>query len=441
MVFSSLAFLCLFLPIFLALYYAFPKLRTVTLAACSLFFYAYGEPRWILALLFSGAAGYGCALFIERFRGSRRAKGALLLSLLWNLGLLCRLKFTGLALPLGVSFYTFRMISYTVDVYRGNAAPSRSPVKFLAYVTMFPLIISGPIARYADLEGDFGGRRLNARLFADGVTRFCVGLAKKVLLADAARRALGVLFYPNAKWSFLGSWLGVAFFAFQLYFDFSGYSDMAIGLGKMLGFEFKENFNYPYIADSITDYWRRWHISLSSFFRDYVYIPLGGNRRHQIFNLLAVWVLTGLWHGTGWNFVLWGLYNAAILIAEKYILKSVLEKLPAALRHVYALILILFSRGLFYFTDAARLTAFVKAAVGVGVPLYDFRVQSVFLSNVFLLAALVIGATPLTARLAARLRGRRLSAVLEPVCNVVLLALCFTAIVGQTYSPFLYAQF
>jgi alginate O-acetyltransferase complex protein AlgI len=347
-----------------------------------------------------------------------------------------------LGLPLGLSFYTFRSVSYTVDVYRGTVRGERSPLKFMCYVTMFPQLIAGPIVRYADIAAELGARRLDRARFSSGVTRFCVGLAKKVMLANAAARAVDILFYKSAKGTVLGSWLGIVFFTFQIYFDFSGYSDMAIGLGRMLGFDFKENFNYPYAATSITDFWRRWHISLSSFFRDYVYIPLGGNRRRQVINLLVVWLLTGLWHGASLNFILWGLYYAALLIIEKFALKNVLRKLPDALQRVYALAFIVVGWGIFYFTDITALGAFFKSAFGVGAALYDFRAWSALTSNVFLLVVLILASTPLPKLAMERLRqNTRLAAVIEPVGSAALLAICFTMLVGSSYSPFLYFKF
>ncbi|MDR1065012.1 MAG: MBOAT family protein [Oscillospiraceae bacterium] len=455
MVFSSLTFLCLFLPVFLAVYFAVPRLRTVTLVAFSLVFYAFGEPVWVLALLFSSAVDYVNGLILAKYQSPGARKAALLSSLIINLGMLAAFKYSGFiieninalfgaelpapsfSLPLGISFYTFQTLSYTIDVYRGEVKAQRSFLAFLSYVTMFPQLVAGPIVRYADIEERLTQRKVSWEGFSRGATRFAVGLAKKVLLANPAGEAASVLF-AGSRMTALGSWLGILLFAFQIYFDFSGYSDMAIGLGHMIGFDFKENFRYPYIADSVTDFWRRWHISLSTFFRDYVYIPLGGNRRRQALNLLIVWFLTGLWHGASWNFILWGLYYGAALLAEKFLLKKVLSRLPRALKHLYSLFLILIGWAIFYFTDVSQLGAFFKAAFGGG-RLYDFRVESVFFSNIFLLAALIIASTPLPAKLAERLRAR--VPVLEPVCNALLLALCFTMLVGQTYNPFLYFRF
>ena len=456
MVFSSLTFLCIFLPVFLAVYYTLPgKWRNITLVVFSLIFYAFGEPVWIIALLFSAFSGYLLGRITETHSGKWQAKAALIASLVSNLGMLCVFKYLGffvenintligsslavpkVSLPLGISFYTFQTLSYTIDMYRGKVRCRRSPTAFLAYVSMFPQLVAGPIVRYADIENDLFSRRPGLADFSAGITRFSVGLAKKVLFANAAGRAVDTLFFGNIKFTVLGSWLGILFFTFQIYFDFSGYSDMAIGLGRMIGFRFKENFNYPYIARTITDFWRRWHISLSSFFRDYVYIPLGGNRKRQILNLLIVWFLTGLWHGASWNFIVWGMYYAALLIIEKLFISRIKGR-AGALCRVYTIPAVVVGWALFYFTDMTNLLAWFKAAFG-GAPLYDFRAQSVFFSNIFLLAVMILASTPLPARLAER-AIKRLPA-LEPIGNAALVIASFIMVVGQTYSPFLYFKF
>ncbi len=460
MIFSSLTFMCLFLPGCLVLYYLLPKLRNMILIVFSLAFYAFGEPVYILLLLFSVTVNWLFGLMLGRRVGTPRAKAVLIPAVAVNLLMLAVFKYAAfavqninaalglqlavpaIALPLGISFYTFQALSYVIDVYRGQVASQRSFWKVLLYVSMFPQLVAGPIVRYSDIAEQIDDRRLSAAAMSDGVTRFAVGLGKKVLLANAAGRAVSVLLAGGAKATVLGSWQGIAFYAFQLYFDFSGYSDMAIGLGKMLGFDFPENFNYPYISRSITEFWRRWHITLSSFFRDYVYIPLGGNRKHHIPNLLIVWMLTGLWHGAGWNFILWGAYYGVLLIIEKYVLKNVMEKWPSFVRHAYSVVLILIGWMFFYFTDLSQLTSFLKGAVGLGAGLSDFRAESGLLSNLFLLAVLVIASTPLPARLARKIRERRvLGAIGEPLWNVLLLAACFIAVVGSTYNPFLYFRF
>ena len=455
MVFSSLTFLCLFLPACLAVYYAAPRWRNTTLVVSSLIFYAFGEPVWIIALLFSGVADYALGRIIEKYYGARQAKAALVASIALNLALLGTFKYTGflvenlnaltglslavpkLALPLGISFYTFQKLSYTIDLYRGEVKCQRSIVAFMMYVTMFPQLVAGPIIRYADVQDALQDRKITVAGFSSGITRFAVGLGKKVLLANAAGRAVDILFFGNAAFTVLGSWLGILFFTFQIYFDFSGYSDMAIGLGRMFGFDFKENFNYPYIAGTVTDFWRRWHISLSSFFRDYVYIPLGGNRKRQLRNLLIVWFLTGLWHGASWNFIIWGMYYGVLLIIEKFALQNILKRI-GFLRHIYSLIAIVTGWAIFYFTDIAQLGKWFTAATG-GAPLMDYRVVSAFYTNIFLIAIAIIACTPLPSIIMERIR--RKFAVLEPVGNAVLLIICFIALVGQTYNPFLYFKF
>ncbi|MDR0445835.1 MAG: MBOAT family protein [Oscillospiraceae bacterium] len=455
MVFSSLTFLCLFLPAFLLAYLAIPKLRTVTLVVFSLLFYAFGEPVWVLALLFSSVVDYVNGLIIEKFPSPRVKKLALASSLIINLGMLASFKYSGFvieninalfglsiaapgfSLPLGISFYTFQTLSYTIDVYRGEIKPQRSFLAFLSYVTMFPQLVAGPIVRYADIEQALTRRRVTLEGFSRGAARFAVGLGKKVLLANPAGEAASVLF-AGSRMTVLGSWLGIVFFAFQIYFDFSGYSDMAIGLGGMIGFDFKENFRYPYTADSVADFWRRWHISLTTFFRDYVYIPLGGNRRRQALNLVIVWLLTGLWHGASWNFIIWGGYYCVVLLAEKFLLKSILSRVPGVLRRACSLFMVLIGWAIFYFTDISRLGGFFISAFG-GARLYDFRVTSVFFTNIFLLAVLIIASTPLPSRLAARLRAR--FPVAEPIGIALLMISCFTMLVGQTYNPFLYFRF
>ena len=455
MVFSSLTFLCIFLPAFLAVYYAFPGWRNVTIVAFSLVFYAFGEPVWILALLFSGGIDYVHGLIIEKYFGKWQSRAALLSSLILNLGLLCVFKYSGffvenlnaltglalpvpqISLPLGISFYTFQTLSYTIDMYRGEVRCQRSLTAFLAYVSMFPQLVAGPIVRYADIEKDLYNRKTGLKDFSAGISRFTVGLGKKVLLANAAGRAVDTLFFGNIKLTVLGSWLGILFFAFQIYFDFSGYSDMAIGLGSMIGFKFKENFNYPYTAKTVTDFWRRWHISLSAFFRDYVYIPLGGNRKRQVLNLLIVWFLTGLWHGASWNFIFWGLYYAILLIIEKLVMNRTKGRVVLLCR-LYTIPVVLIGWAVFYFTDTTQLFAWFKAAFG-GAPLIDFRAQSVFFSNIFLIAVMIIATTPLPARLAEHVK-QKLPA-LEPIGNVALIISSFIMLVGQTYNPFLYFRF
>ena len=357
MLFSSLEFLYLFLPLTLLFYFVLPpRLRNGVLLAVSLIFYAYGEPIYLLLMIGTVVLDYAFGLLIARF--PKRAKLLLWSAVAVNLGLLAFFKYYGLAasilpipvlsvaLPIGISFYTFQALSYVIDVYRGTVAPQRSLVAFGTYVALFPQLIAGPIVRYTDVDRALSYRQTTLSGAAEGVRRFVIGLAKKVLLANRAGALWEALRMANAASpTVLGAWLSLIFFAFQIYFDFSGYSDMAIGLGKLFGFSFPENFRYPYVARSITDFWRRWHITLSSWFREYVYIPLGGNRHGRLRmyrNLLITWALTGLWHGASWNFLAWGLYFFAILALEKAVLARLLARLPRPWQHVYALMLILF---------------------------------------------------------------------------------------------------
>ena len=346
MVFSSIPFLYFFLPIVIILYFAVPKkFRNLILFLCSLMFYAWGEPIYVTIMLFSTVLDYTNGRLLERFEGCGKKRRAILIfDIIANLGILMFFKYSdffisninsltgsqigllGLALPIGVSFYTFQTMSYTIDVYRHDAPAQKNIISFGAYVTLFPQLIAGPIVRYNTIAGQLNNRRESFSMFYDGVVRFCVGLAKKVLLANN----IGMLWdtisaTPAAQISVVSSWIGIIAFALQIYFDFSGYSDMAIGLGKMFGFTFEKNFNYPYTSKSITEFWRRWHISLGTWFREYVYIPLGGSRKGRAqtyINIFVVWFLTGFWHGASWNFAVWGLYFAIILIIEKTFLFS-----------------------------------------------------------------------------------------------------------------------
>ncbi|MGN1133904.1 MAG: MBOAT family O-acyltransferase, partial [Oscillospiraceae bacterium] len=366
MLFSSITFLFAFLALVLILYFLVPrKLKNPVLLLFSLVFYAWGEPIYILLMLASIITAYITGIFADKKRknaGRHTPIIALIIAVIWNIGLLLFFKYTdffitntnnifnldikplGLTLPIGISFYSFQTLSYVIDVYRGEVRAQKNIITLATYVSLFPQLIAGPIVRYQTIEDQLTERHETLDKFAEGVKRFAIGLGKKVLLANT----IGSLFdqisnTPQSQMSVLASWMGILAFTFQIYFDFSGYSDMAIGLGKMFGFEFLENFNYPYISKSITEFWRRWHISLSSWFRDYVYIPLGGNRKgklRQCFNIMIVWSLTGFWHGANWNFLIWGMYFGVILLMEKLFLLKGLNKLPSFFQHIYALLLI-----------------------------------------------------------------------------------------------------
>lgn len=465
MYFSSLLFLFLYLPAVMACYYVLPfRFRNVFLLIVNLIFYGWGEPVFVLIMALSISVNYICGFFIEKYRSNERlAKTFVVLSVVISLGFLGIFKYTNfltgllrqipflsmlpktnIALPIGISFYTFQAMSYTIDVYRGDTKAQRSIINFGTYVSFFPQLIAGPIVRYRDIAEQLVKRRENLTQFASGVRRFVVGLGKKVLIANQMGVFWDTLRPMGEEAGALGAWLGIIGYAFQIYFDFSAYSDMAIGLGRMFGFEFIENFNYPYISKSITEFWRRWHISLSTWFRDYVYIPLGGNRcslpRH-VFNLFVVWALTGIWHGANVNFLMWGLYFFVLLAAEKFIYGRFLEKLPSFVQVIYSLFFIVLGWVLFYFEDFGELTAFIGMMFTGKNGLIGHDALSVTISYLPLLAAAVIGSTPLLKNIHARIKGNRVYACVEIVLCVAVLLLCTAALVSQSYNPFLYFRF
>lgn len=466
MVFSSLLFMFVFLPAVLAVYYILPrKWRNPFLLIADLIFYGWGEPVLVLLMLFSIVINYFAGLLIARFDGEAKKKKAILIaSVVIDLGILGFFKYAGfltgnlkvilpflnipvvsIPLPIGISFYTFQIMSYTIDVYRGDTAAQKSVVAFGTYVSLFPQLIAGPIVRYRDVDDQLVNRRESIDQFARGVRFFLLGLAKKVLLANP----MGLLWDSLREAEnpgVLGSWVGVIAFSFQIYFDFSGYSDMARGLGNMLGFEFLENFNFPYISASITEFWRRWHISLGTWFKEYVYIPLGGNRKGKlrtVINLLIVWMLTGLWHGASWNFVLWGLYFGVILIIEKLFLLRILEKLPKVLSHIYALLLIVFGWVIFYFADdvggIAAMGEFIPSLFGGGLISPD--ALTTVLAALPTLIAAGIASTPLIRKIYMTLRNGKGFIVIEVIAAAVILLLCTASLVSDSYNPFLYFKF
>ncbi len=464
MVFSSLLSLGLFLPVTLFLYFLSKNItwKNIVLLTASLIFYAWGEPVLVLVMLFSAFTGYIAGFGIDRWRGKIGSKISLILATIIILGLLGVYKYTGFfisninilfgtsfsflgfALPLGISFYSFQILTYVIDTYRGEAGLQKSYYKFLLYVTMFPQLVAGPIVRYVDIEKQINKRTVTFESFEKGVIRFSQGMFKKVLLANSAGQVVdlligGDLTYLSAK----GAWLGIIMYAFQIYFDFSGYSDMAIGLGYFFGFNFKENFDYPYTSKSVTEFWRRWHMSLGTFFRDYVYIPLGGNRKHHLLNIFVVWFLTGFWHGASWNFILWGLYYGILLIFEKKLLFKFWDHVPSFFRLVYSNALVLGGWMLFYFTDMSRLKAFLLSAFGKNERGLDILAESSFFSNIWLLMLLFICSTPLIKLFAKLLKNkaRVLYAVLLPLSVILIMAVCFTLLVKETYNPFLYFRF
>ncbi len=441
------------------------------LALFSLIFYAWGEPVWVLLLILSAAVDYFNGLFIGHCRktGSKYAFMGVVCSLVVNLGILAVFKYSGFivsninaltglslsvprfSLPIGISFYTFQTISYTVDVYKGKTAVQRSPINFLLYVSMFFQLVAGPIVRYESVAREIDGRRINISEINDGFIRFVYGLAKKVIIANCVGElAVNALSGGVSPASVMGAWFGVIMFSLQIYYDFSGYSDMAIGLGMMCGFHFPENFNYPYISRSATEFWRRWHISLGSFFRDYVYIPMGGNRKRVYLNLAVTWFLTGLWHGASWNFIIWGCGFGVFIILEKLFLMNILEKLPSLISRLYTLFIVIISWAVFYFTDTEQLFACLKTMFGAdGAPLADEITKSALLNNVFLIAAAVLFSMPvyrLVKEKAGRLERRSAGGFIavksaQTVVTLALLAVSSVMLVGQTYNPFLYYRF
>ena len=465
MLFSSIVFLFTFLPIVLILYYVLPRqFKNPVLLLASLLFYAWGEPIYLFLMMFSILFNYISGLDIARNLGNKRAaRKSLIFNVVVNLCVLGFFKYEGfvlnslnavlpveipfqeVALPVGISFYTFQILSYIIDVYWGNVPVQKNLMDFALYVTMFPQLIAGPIVKYAEIDEQLHVREENWGRFGEGVMYFIRGLAKKVLLANT----VGMI-YTNVSGmapedvSVVTAWLGCLAYTFQIYFDFSGYSDMAVGLGKMFGFEFPWNFNYPYIAQSVTEFWRRWHISLSSWFREYVYIPLGGNRvpvPKHIRNLLVVWLLTGLWHGAAWNFVAWGLYYGVILIFEKYFFHRVLDKLPEVLRHIYSLVLVMVGWVLFFSPSFAGALEYLKLMFGAGGHGFmDGEALYLLISNLGLWVIVIVSSTPLVYGVYERYVGRR-----KPVADVVIYAgmflLCVAYLVTETYNPFLYFRF
>ena len=474
MVFSSLIFLYGFLPLCLLCYLFARRLKAknIILLIFSLAFYAWGEPLWIFLLLFSSIINYYLGLQIDRYDISegrrknqyqRKRKTFFILAVIVNLALLGFFKYIGFfieninfitglhipapsfSLPIGISFYTFQILSYIIDVYKHRTEVQTSLYKFMLFVSLFPQLIAGPILRYQEIADQMDDRRVTLQGFSEGITRFLAGLAKKVIIANYAGKLVSDLLGTGiSDLAVLEGWLGILLFAIQIYFDFSGYSDMAIGLGKMFGFHYGENFNYPYISKSITDFWRRWHISLGSFFRDYLYIPLGGNRRFQIRNLLVVWFLTGLWHGASWNFVLWGLYFFVFLVIEKTFLLKVFEKIPKIFSHIYAIILILTGWVFFYFTDLGQGVHMLKVMYGFsGNAFLNPTTILTFGNNLVFILIALIACIPITKFVKNWLKrtDQRLQLTLTAVYNFAMLFICTASLVGSSFNPFLYFKF
>lgn len=472
MLFSSLIFLFYYLPVVLLIYYITPrKYKNIFLFFANLIFYGWGEPIFIFIMLFSTVTEYFYGILIEKHRHHQKTARILLAaSIVTNLSLLGFFKYAGflagllnmipffgnipvplIPLPIGISFYTFQTMSYAIDVYRNDVSAERNMISFGTYITLFPQLLAGPIVRYKDIKDQLKSRyknkdsRILTEQFATGVRLFIIGLSKKILIADQMGLLWNSLNVNPHENGLLGSWIGIIAFAMQIYFDFSGYSDMACGLGNMLGFNFLKNFNYPYMADSITDFWRRWHISLSTWFRDYVYIPLGGNRKGRFrtyLNLIAVWFLTGLWHGASWNFVLWGLYFCVILITEKIFLLKLLSLVPTVFRHLYAIVLILFGWIIFSFENISDMAAYLLSMFSLSGGLLKDKSVLGFLPLLFIAC---FACLPVTKHFYYKIKKHtafpRFILLAELGVLAVSMLLCTSALVGQSYHPFLYFRF
>ena len=464
MVFSSLVFMFAYLPITLLAYYLVPRQgRNIFLFIVNLIFYGWGEPKLVLLMVFNIFFNYTGGWLVDKYRAdAKKKKLFLILTCVLDIGILAVFKYTGMitetlnmlpflnipelqiSLPIGISFYTFQTKSYVIDVYRDDAPVSKNFINFGTYVALFPQLIAGPIVRYRDIAEQLVNRRETLEMFTKGVKLFMVGLAKKVIIANTMGTLTTNIFATTDENGVVGTWVGMIAYTFQIYFDFSGYSDMACGLGNMMGFEFLKNFNYPYIAKSITDFWRRWHISLSTWFKEYVYIPLGGNRKgvkRQILNLLIVWGLTGLWHGAAYNFVLWGLYYGLLLILEKFVLKKFLDRLPSFVQHIYTLFIIIIGWGLFYFTDVGQLGEFMVDLFNFGNGICGDQAFNLIMSNLPMLIIAAVASTPLATMLYTRFEHRRFMWIPETLYCMGVLVVSTASLVNQSYNPFLYFRF
>jgi alginate O-acetyltransferase complex protein AlgI len=469
MVFASLTFLYIFLPLNLILYYIWDNrtYRNALLTIFSLVFYAWGEPIWISLLIFSATVDYYNAILIEKYRHTKWAKAGVYSTLFFNLGLLVLFKYNvflyqninaifgthfvapRFSLPIGISFYTFQTISYVIDVYRGEVKAQKDWMKFLMFVSLYHQLVAGPVVRYAHIASEIDHRKFDIHDISEGINRFFIGLFKKIFIANVAGElAVKFLDADMASWTTLGCWFGLLMYTIQIYFDFSGYSDMAIGLGKMFGFHYQENFNYPYISRSATEFWRRWHISLGTFFRDYVYIPLGGNRKHFAFNLFIVWFLTGLWHGASWNFILWGLYFGLLIGLEKLFMGRLLERIPRIFSHLYLVFVAMMGWALFYFTDLNRLNQFVKALFGSATrPAWDLNVLQAIQENSLWLVFAVLFCMPIYPWVQERLRNtvradkQYYLGMMTIALNILVLVVCTALLGGKSYNPFIYYRF
>ena len=469
MLFSSITFLFMLLPVVLAVYYIAPyKIKNIVLLLASLFFYAWGEPAYVILMILSIVFNYFCGRDICSYADDeRRARLSMAFAVVVNLLILGFFKYYGflldtvnavfpvnisyreLPLPVGISFYTFQALSYILDIYRKKAEPQKNILYFALYISMFPQLIAGPIIRYTDIEGQLRRRKISASKIGQGAMLFITGLAKKAVLANTAGAVFeGISENPAGSLSALTAWIGAFSYAFQIYYDFSGYSDMALGLGKMFGFEFQKNFDYPYISKSVTEFWRRWHISLSSWFREYVYIPLGGSRcsvSRNIFNLMVVWTLTGMWHGAAWNFIAWGFYYGVILVLEKYVWGASLDEMPPVVRHIYTGIIVLVGWVFFFSPSLGYSLRYLLAMIGGGAGLADAHGVFLLYTHWLLYLLAAAGASPLGNRLIHRIirlfRGRTLRTVAASAVYMGIFLVAVSFLVTDTFNPFLYFRF
>lgn len=470
MVFASLTFLYIFLPLNLVLYYLWPNriYQNVLLTFFSFCFYAWGEPVWVFLLIFSATCDYLFGIWIEKTRPRHRAKLFMIASIVLNLSLLFVFKYSSFiidnlnalfhihiakpefeGLPVGISFYTFQTISYTVDVYRGQVKAQRSWLNFMLFVSLYHQLVAGPIVRYSEIANDITSRKTSLTGISEGITRFCIGLFKKVFIANVAGSLAEKYLGGNIhELTVVEGWYGIVMYSVQIYFDFSGYSDMAIGLGKMFGFHYGENFIYPYISKSVTEFWRRWHISLGTFFKDYIYIPLGGNRSHAIRNLFVVWLLTGLWHGANWNYILWGLYFGLLIYAERLFLMKQLAKLPGFVSHIYLLFFAVMGWAIFYFEDLHQMGTFFSVIFGFsGNAVSSISFSQVFWENFNWMLLTFLLCTPVytyVSQWGKKLLYQPQYAMLILLVILFNLALLFTSsalLVGKSYNPFIYYRF
>lgn len=470
MVFASLVFLYLFFPLNLILYFSFKNqtYRNCILIIFSLVFYAWGEPVWIFPMVFTAFLDYANSKMIYRFRGKKIAKLFLLLSIVIDVGIFALFKYSGFivenintvfktsfavpgfALPIGISFYTFQTLTYVVDVYKGRVKPAERFYKYLVYLVSYFQLVAGPIVRYTDVEKAVSCRKTTVNSFANGMSLFIYGLAKKVMIANIAGEFAGRYMHAEIdQLTFVGAWFGIIMYTVQLYFDFSGYSDMAKGLGKIFGFDFPDNFNYPYISKSVSEFWRRWHMTLGGFFRDYVYIPLGGNRKRVYLNLFIVWFLTGLWHGASWNFVIWGLYNGFFIILER-LFAGFFKRFPAVVSHIYLLVVVNIGFVFFYFEKLGSASQYLKVMFSInGNPFSDIATNTDILNNIFFIAAAMLLCTPVFKLVQkGAYKIETLSSFSCAAVNVVktlylaaLLLVSTAFLAGNSFNPFLYFQF